>query len=293
MTIDVFRLAYVDFNTPDAEALTDYYENTMGYTITDSKDGSTYLTNGYDHHNIVVTQADDSSVRSYGYQVAPGTTLEEIQQELKDNGFDSEIKKDAKPGVAEFVEVFDPAGNKLDLFLEIDQNIAGFSGRGINPLKLGHIAFKAVNYLETIDFYKKVLGFHFTDKIGDEMANFLTCNYEHHVINIVNAPETALHHIAFQVKDASHQYDTGDFLAKQDIPIIWGPQRHTAGSNIASYHFDTDKNVIELYTDMDVYIPELDMFEPRPWHQELPYKPKTWYGLSGWGTEYEIDLSTL
>ena len=77
------------------------------------------------------------------------------------------------------------------------------------------------------------------------------------------------------------------------MPVLWGPSRHTAGHNIATYHHDADGNVVELYTEMDVYIPELDIFEPRPWHQELPLKPRQWEGLSSWGTEFEVDLAKI
>jgi hypothetical protein len=44
---------------------------------------------------------------------------------------------------------------------------------------------------------------------------------------------------------------------------------------------------------MDQYIPELGIFEPRPWHKELPMKPRVWEALSSWGTEFEVDLAKV
>ncbi|MFC4022309.1 VOC family protein [Oceanobacillus longus] len=293
MTVNMFRLAYVDFLSKDPTNMVEYYTDTMGYRITEEQDGITYLSNGYDHHNIVITPSDKQAIRSYGYQLDGKLSLEEVQEKFIASGIDSRIHEDAKPGVARFIELNDPAGNTIELFTEIDQPAVGFSGVGISPLKLGHVAFLANNYEETITFYKDVLGFTFTDKIGESFANFLTCNTDHHVLNIIAADETRLHHIAFQVKDASHQYAASDLLAKHGRPIIWGPSRHTAGSNIATYHRDPDENVVELYTDMDVYVPELNIFEPRPWHTEMPYKPKVWDNLSVWGTEYQFDLAKI
>ena len=40
--------------------------------------------------------------------------------------------------------------------------------------------------------------------------------------------------------------------------------RHTAGHNIAGYHYDPDRVIVELYTEMDQFIPELGFHEPRP-----------------------------
>ncbi|MBM4763131.1 VOC family protein [Bacillus sp. B15-48] len=291
--VKVFRLAYADFFSPEPEKMVDYYTTTMGYRITEEKDGVTYLSNGVDHHNIVITPGNQKGIRSYGYQLDGKLSLEEVQKQLQAQGFDSTLVVDGKPGVSRFLELNDPAGNIVELFTEIDQPVVGFGTSGILPLKLGHIAFYAKNFVETIEFYRNALGFTSTDKIGEEFANFLTCNYEHHVLNVVASDETRLHHIAYQLKDAGHQYASSDTLARQGLSVIWGPSRHTAGHNIATYHYDTDGNVIELYTDMDVYIPELDIFEPRPWHQELPLKPRTWEGLSSWGTEFEFNLAKI
>ena len=291
--IKVFRLAYVDFSAKNAGAMVEYYTNTMGYRVTEEQDGVTYLSNGLDHHNIVITPGEEKAIRRYGYQLDGKLTLEEIQEQLHSRGIASSMKLDAKPGITRFIELQDPAGNVLELFTEMEQSAIGFGNSGIVPLKLGHIAFYAKNFKETINFYQNVLNFAFTDQIGVDFANFLTCNTDHHVINIVASEETRLHHIAFQLKDASHQYASSDLLAKHGIPVLWGPSRHTAGHNIATYHHDPEENVVELYTDMDVFIAELGIFEPRPWHEVLPLKPKVWESLSAWGTEFELDLATV
>lgn len=289
----VYRLVYVDFYTKKPEELANYYQEALGFSLTEKKDGIYYLSSGYDHHNIVVTPSDKNTVKGYGYQWDPASSLEDIQAYLKEKGHDSEILENEKPGLDRFVRTVDPAGNGLDFMTEMGTTDAGFTGKGVDAFKLGHVAFIAENFTETLAYYNDVLGFHNTDKIGEEFANFLTCNIDHHVINMIAGERTALHHIAFELKDASHHFNAADILAKQGINTIWGPSRHTAGSNIAAYHHDSDGNVVELYTDIDKYIPELDMFEPRPWHEELPYRPKVWEGLSVWGTEFDFDMAGI
>ena len=43
---------------------------------------------------------------------------------------------------------------------------------------------------------------------------------------------------------------------------------------------------------MDVFIPELGWFEPRPWHETLPLRPQVWQRatLTIWGTKYGFDF---
>ncbi|MFC4025228.1 VOC family protein [Oceanobacillus longus] len=293
--IKVFRLAYAMFGSLNIEKMVQYYTETIGYRLSEkTEDGSAYLSNGLDHHNIVLTPHKHKGIKRYGYQLDGKLSIGEVQEELKKQGIHSQIKSDEQPGVREMLEVKDPDGNVIELFTEMDMPATGYGNTGIVPHKLGHIAFYAKNMQKTIQFYEEALGFMFTDTIGDNFANFLTCNHDHHTLNIVSSNKSnQLHHIAFELKDSSHQYLSSEVLAKHGYEIIWGPSRHTSGHNIATYHYDPDGNVVELFIDMDRYIPELGIFEPKPWHEELPLTPRRWEGLSSWGTEFEVDLANV
>ena len=118
-------------------------------------------------------------------------------------------------------------------------------------------------------FYQEFLGFWYTDDIAG-IANFFTCNRDHHVVNIVNAPESRVHHIAFELRGTAHHTAAADTLRKAGFNQLWGPSRHTAGHNIAGYHYDPNQVMVEFYTEMDVFIPELGIQEPRPWHEHKP-----------------------
>ena len=51
--------------------------------------------------------------------------------------------------------------------------------------------------------------------------------------------------------------------------------------------------MIELYTDMDVFIPELGICEPRPWHEHAPMLPRSWQTteLAAWNTGFAYNLA--
>ena len=132
-------------------------------------------------------------------------------------------------------------------------------------LRLGHVAVISTEAEKLMKFYQEFLGFWYTDDIAG-IANFFTCNRDHHVVNIVNAPESRVHHIAFELRGTAHHTASADTLRKAGFNQLWGPSRHTAGHNIAGYHYDPNQVMVEFYTEMDVFIPELGIQEPRPWH---------------------------
>jgi hypothetical protein len=46
---------------------------------------------------------------------------------------------------------------------------------------------------------------------------------------------------------------------------------------------------------MDVFVPELNRCEPRPWHEELPLRPRVWPldTVTTWGTKYDFDFTKV
>lgn len=287
--IQTFKLGYVDFDCRDLNRMTDYYENVMGFTTVEQAEGVNYISTGVDHHNIILRSSDKSELTTIGYQIAKNEDLKTIQKFLTSEGIKSEIKTDYQPGIRELIELEDPSGYTLHLYQEMETPAPGYKQELVAPFKLGHLALGSLNPQETVDFYMNILNFHYTDRIG-ERATFLTCNSEHHVLNISNFGYKMMHHVAFELKDAAHHVHSADVLGRKNHPIVWGPFRHTAGHNIASYHHDPEYNLVELYAEMDKFIPELGEFEPRPWHEELPLRPKIWQNNCTWYTKVERDI---
>lgn len=290
----VFQLGYIGLNSSNFSKTKDYYLETLGMIEIDrGEDGSAYLSLGYAHHDIVLRPtSSDNSLIHLGYQVSPNTELGELEKEITAAGLKAERKSDSQPGIADLLEVEGPGSQVFQFYGTIETPAPGYALRGIAPLRLGHVAVITPEAEKLIAFYRDILGFAETDWIGD-VATFMTCNHEHHVVNILNAPVTKIHHIAFQLRESADHIRCADYLTATGIRTEWGPSRHTAGHNLAAYHYDPDRTLIELYTDMDIYVPALGHFEPRPWHEELPMKPKRWAleQLSAWGVDFQFDLA--
>lgn len=289
-----FKLGYASFKTKNLGAMIAYYTEVMGFTLVEQTAGGAYISSGLDHHTIVLTAAESSELEGIGLQLDGRVSMAEVAKKLEALGVPYEWKTDSQPGISELVEMQDPAGNIVQLYSQMTTPAPGFKQTGIVPNKLGHIALCVQDPKKVVAFYQEVLGFQLTDWIGD-LANFMTCNQDHHVLNIAASTRTKMHHIAFELRGASHQYASSDLLSRHAIPVLWGPSRHTAGHNIATYHYDPDQHVVELYTDMDLYLGELGYMEPRPWHKELPQYPKVWPvdSLTHWETAFVFDLGKI
>ncbi len=286
------RLVYCEFSSPRLEEELAYYTELMGAKLVHrSDDGVCYLSLGLDHHNIALRSGETSGLLVSGFQLCAQISLDQLSRDLEAVQIQSELKQNARPGVGKLLEVT-VAGHRFQFFSEMETPAPGFSINGIAPSRLGHIALITPEADALVSFFKDFLGFYVTDWF-EGLATFLTCNYDHHTINIVGAPFTRLHHIAFELRGGAHQYLASDQLAKAQRPILWGPSRHTAGHNYASYHFDPDRTLIELYTDMDIYLPEVGYFEPRPWHESLPQRPRVWppTDFNAWKTDYQFNFA--
>ncbi len=290
----VFQLGYVALGTADLERTRAHYVETLGLTETArDSDGSAYLSIGFNHHEIVLRPTLDQSLPILGFQLKPHVTIAEFAREAQEFGLSATIKSDSQPGISELVEVEGPGGNVLQFYSQIETPAPGFPNGGAPLLRLGHVAVITAEADKLVQFYQDFLGFWYTDDIGG-IARFLTCNRDHHVVNIVGAPFSRVHHIAFELKGTPDHITAADALRAAGIDQLWGPARHTAGHNIAGYHYDPNRVMVEFYTEMDVFIPELGIQEPRPWHEQSPMKPQSWpmQQMNAWGAEFGFNLAT-
>ncbi len=290
----VFQLGYVALGTPDIQRAKDHYLKNLGMTeVAQGDDGSVYLSLGYNHHDLVLRPAQQKTLLHVGFHLKPHVMVGDFARDVRELGLTATVKTDNQPGVAEVVEVEAPGGLVIEFYGAIAAPVPGFRQTGASPVRLGHVAIINPDGDKLIAFFRDFLGFWFTDDIAG-IANFLTCNREHHVVNIVKAPASRVHHIAFELRDSSCHVIAADALRVAGVNLLWGPSRHTAGHNVASYHHDPDKVMVEFYTEMDAFIPELGMSEPRPWHEHFPMKPRSWgpTELNAWGADFAFNLAT-
>ena len=277
--IKVKRLRHVSFASPNVEAQLDYYQSIIGLAVIGRDDRRVILGTESDELTLVLEHGAASRLTAIAYEVAPGLDLSDLQKSLASLNIKSEVRSDTAPGIPKTLVFNDPDGLQIELFSRWDFCKPVEPIRGLAVAKLGHVALYTPDPERAAKFFESVLGFRVSDRIEENFV-FLRCGPEHHAMNFARGTEARIHHLAFELRDASHMHQACDLLGRNKFQILWGPVRHGPGHNVAVYHHNPDRYLIELYYSMDLMLDEeLGYFEPRPWHRDRPQRPKTWVGL--------------
>jgi catechol 2,3-dioxygenase-like lactoylglutathione lyase family enzyme len=270
------RIGHATFETPDLGKAIAYHTEVNGLALAAREKNRAFLASKVGQLMIQLDHGDAARCTKLSFEVAPGSDFGDLARELEKDGIGSELRNDSIPGMGKVLAFKDNKGTTIELF-----NEWSYLGRheqvfGAGPLKLGHVAFAVEDPAATAEFYGRVMGFRVSDWIGDFFV-FMRCNTDHHTVNFIKGKSAKLHHIAFELKDFSHLQNSCEVLGQRKIPIIWGPLRHGPGHNVATYHRDHDDHVVEFFCELDqMFDEELGYFEPRPWHQDQPQRPKVW-----------------
>jgi catechol-2,3-dioxygenase len=285
--IQVKRLGHATFTTPDLEKQIDYWSQVVGLSVVAKGKDSCMLATSMGQECINLERAPEKGfLRRLAFQVKPDSDLGELTSTLRSFGVQSERRTDISPNIREAIAFTDPKGTLIEVYADCsfapeDGNIGV-----ISPVKFGHVAYRVNDPQKLTKFYCEVLGFRVSDWIGDHFS-FLRCGVDHHTINFVRFDDERLHHIAFELRDWGSLHDACDFLTRKKIQLVWGPLRHIVGHNLAAYHLNSDDIRVELFAELDqMKDEELGYWEPRPWHEERPLRPKVWpkdTWRSAWG----------
>jgi len=274
--IAVRRLGHATLTTPDLDAQIAYYTEIVGLALVDRSARCALLASKQGLEAIALEPGAPNALSGIAFQVAPGSDLGEIARSLASHEIASERCHNISPGIDEAIVFHDPKGTRIEIFSEYRFAAEDRKQSGIMPIKLGHVAYRVRNVQEVVKYYTDVLGFRVSDWRDDTFA-FLRCGPDHHTVNFVHDETPQLHHIAFEVKDWAEIQRAAETLARHDIHLVWGPGRHIIGHNIAIYHRNADKVRVEFFCEMDQMKDEaLGYFDPRPWHQDRPQRPKVW-----------------
>ena len=277
--VKISRILHVTLETPDIERQLDYYQRIMGLYLTARNAESAYLATKIGELAVILRKGPIARCVRLTFQVAPSTEFKVAERELGVEGVRVHMRHDPQPNAPDSLIFEDPNGTEIELLRET--NFLAVKGvTGISPFKLGHVAFIVEDPVATASFYERALGFRVSDWV-DNFFVFMRCGPDHHTVNFLKSEHRRMHHFAFEMRDAAHLTESCDVLGREKLEIIWGPVRHGPGHNIATYHLNTDGLMIELFTELDrMSNEELGHFDPRPWQEDRPQKPKTWVGKS-------------
>jgi catechol 2,3-dioxygenase-like lactoylglutathione lyase family enzyme len=285
--IQVRRISHATFETPDLDQQVDHFTKVTGLVVAARDTNRALLSSKLGQLVLQLVRGEHARCAKLAFQVAKGSDFGEIARWLVSQGIRSELRSDDIPGMPKLLAFEDIKGTTIELIDEWDYLTPNQTVPGVGPIKLGHVAFLVPEVRAMADFYARVLGFRVSDWIEDVFV-FMRCNPDHHTVNFLKGKRANMHHIAFQLRDFSHLENGCDVLSLNRIPIIWGPLRHGPGHNVSIYHRSPDQHVIEFFAELDqVLDEEIGIFDPRPWHEDRPQRPKVWTradrSIAGWG----------
>ncbi|WP_132030423.1 VOC family protein [Aquabacter spiritensis] len=274
--IEIQRLAYAAFDTPDPDQLAAYYVQVVGLFEVARSAGTIHLASPAGETCVVLATGSQTACRALGFQIAAGEGLAGVAHRLEGHGIAAQIRRDPQPGIPEALTFLDCNGTRLELFAAAPSRAGVAPSPAIAPLKLGHIAFFVADIQAAVAFYRDILGFRVADWMEDFFV-FLRCGPDHHTCNFIASPRRGMHHLAFELRDWAHVQSACDWLSRSGYKLTWGPGRHGIGHNIFTYHRNPQGQIIELFTELDTMSNEaLGYYDPRPWHRDRPQRPKVW-----------------
>jgi catechol 2,3-dioxygenase-like lactoylglutathione lyase family enzyme len=274
--IKISAIAHASFETPNLERMSDYYQQVLGLALVDRADNAVYLACPLDYHSVVLKVGAAARCTGITLRTPHDVDFKHAAKFLSARSVKAQLATDSEPSVGECLSFGGPDDIRIGLIHDRPVPARQPAAKGIGPRKLGHMAFNVHDVQGSVDFFIRILGFRVSDWMGDFFA-FLRCGPDHHTVNLLHGKINKMHHIAFEARDWEHIRTACDYLGKQKIPLIWGPGRHGIGHNIFIYHLTPDGQIMELYTDLDLMTDEASgAFDPRPWHEDNPQRPKVW-----------------
>ncbi|MYE13147.1 MAG: glyoxalase [Gammaproteobacteria bacterium] len=129
--------------------------------------------------------------------------------------------------------------------------------------RLGHCVLFVQDFRESEAWYKERFGFLTSDAIhaGPEenvIGAFMRCDrgdmpVDHHTLFLLQGPGTGMQHAAFEVHDWDDLMLGHDALEAGGYNHNWGIGKHILGSQVFDYWHDPFGNVMEHFTDGDLF----------------------------------------
>lgn len=246
----VSEIRYVGYGVVDLVAERDFYVGKWGLKQVFEENGAVYFaTEGHDERFVVrLRSATENRIDVVALAAETRADVDALHANVI--AADCRIVHAPRdldtPGGGYGFRFFTPDGMTLEISSDVARGPARDMARwdGI-PKKISHIVLHSPDQKAAAEFFRDVLGFKISDWLGDFMV-FLRCNSAHHRIAFLPGPP-CLNHVAYDMEGVDAMMRGIHNLRLKDIPIGWGPGRHTAGNNTFSY-FVTPNNFVAEYT---------------------------------------------
>ena len=242
MSSDLARLGHVALETPDLDGSLEFFSDAVGFEEV-ARDGDTsYLraVDEFDHHSIVLSEAEEAGVGHIGWQTEDPEYLDEFESVLTSEGIDmTRVDAGEELGQGEAIRFTTPTGHEFELYYEMakpdppaerrsklkNKTYARTTTNPIAPRRIDHTQLWDPDANDFREWLVDTLGFRVQERYnrtdGSRWGTFLSAGWnkiEAAVIEDEDASnEPALHHIAYKVDSADDLFDAHDAMNEHGI----------------------------------------------------------------------------
>lgn len=278
----VTDIRYIGYGVSDLAAEREFYAAKWGLEpVAERADAAWFKAPGHDEHHVVrLHRAAATGTEVIAFAAATRADVDTLHRHAVDAGLrtvHAPRELDA-PGGGYGFRFFSPDGLPLEVSSEVARSTARplAHGEGL-PVRISHIVLHSPDPKALAQFFVDVLGFRISDWLGDFMC-FLRCDTAHHRVAILPGPP-CLNHVAYDMTGIDGMMSGISRLRRVEVPIAWGPGRHTAGNNTFSYFVTPNGCTVE-------YTAELEHVDDATWqsrvHEPSPRLMDQWgIGVGG------------
>jgi catechol 2,3-dioxygenase len=285
----ITKTGHVEIRVTDLEQARYFYVDLLGFVETDRDRDRLYLRclEDWEHHSLILRQAETSGLGHIAYRVASGDDLDALTRFVQDRGIPNRIVESGEErGQGRALRIQDPLGFPVEFYFDVDrvprllQEFHRY--RGAHVMRIDHVNLHVPDVEAGKHWYMDNLGFRcseYTDTEDDPpktWAIWLHRKQNVHDVALMTGPGPRMHHAGFWTQEPSNILRAADILsaAGYESNLERGPGRHGISNAMFLYLRDPDGNRIELYTS-DYLIPDPD-FEPIRWNLNDPKRQTYW-----------------
>ena len=259
------RPGLIQLKVVDLETSVDFYKKIMGLEeVGRTTDGRVMLKcyDEFDHHSVVLKQADVSGFDYVAFKVVDSACLEELKATTEAFGYAVDVASDEQPGYGKRYGFKLCTGHRIELYAEVERatNYPMLKNpdpwveepHGMRAQRFDHLLLYGPNIAEVERYFTEVLGMYAPEICntpdGKRFAVWLTGGMKAHDIAFVEyeRPNT-IHHHAFFLEDWHDLGHAADLIGKYRVKRDVGPTRHAITRGQTIYFWEPSGNRIETY----------------------------------------------
>jgi extradiol dioxygenase len=243
-------LGYLRVESPDAKEWNYFGPEVLGLMCSPAPAGhadTVALTPDDRPGRIQISPGERNRLECVGWEMPNATAFDEAVLELERAGVKISFgtgEERARANVRDLARFMDPAGLTHEIFW--GQLVVPLSFRAGRAMKgfvtgsqgLGHIVLIVPDLIESLEFFRSVLGFTVSDEIdldGNRVV-FFHVNSRHHTVALLSIPgHRGLHHLMLQAKELDDVGTAYDRCLAEKIPLAMTLGRHTNDRMVSFY----------------------------------------------------------